>query len=74
MQKTHLPQCLQFLQLLVVVVWILSIILQDELEGKNKSVGTLKMKNKSGSRHEINVMRSLTTEPRSTVSDMEENR
>lgn len=31
---THLPQRLQFLQLFVVVVRILSIILQDELEEK----------------------------------------
>ena len=31
---THLPQRLQFLQLFIVVVRILSIILQDELEEK----------------------------------------
>lgn len=29
---TYLSQCLQFLQLLVVVVWILPVVLQDELE------------------------------------------
>lgn len=34
--STHLPQCLQFLHLFVVVVWILSIILQDELEEKKQ--------------------------------------